>query len=424
MKAIINVTIYDYLAYHPSSYVIFDKQIVAVGSMKNFKTDQLEIIDGQGMLLLPGLINFHTHIYSTLVRGLAIDAEPKDFKGILEDLWWRFDRQLTLEDLFASAVRYGEASLRAGVTAVIDHNASGAIDGSLEALRKGIKETLGMKGLFCFETSDRFNVDHCIEENLRGIANGDGLFGLHASMTLSDETLSRVEKVLGETPIHIHVAESTMDEDKTLSKHHMSVVHRLGRYNLLNPGSLLAHCVHIDDEEAALMAQNKCYVAINPSSNMNNAVGSFKYEKFRSHNIGVLVGTDGLGVNIARAWQDLYYLGKNEMRDPSGISLDEIRHHIIQSYVYYGQVSGHKVGRIEADYDADMMLIDYKAPTPMNEANVFAHIFYGVYDNLRPRHLFIEGKKKIEHFLLLEGFSGPYEKTEALWEKVRREPWI
>lgn len=421
MKAIINVNVYDYSAYHPSSYVIFDEHIIEIGPMKKFKNQDLEIIDGKGKLLLPGLINFHTHIYATFIRGLVIGEEVDNFWDILNKIWWQFDQHLSLEDLYESAIRYGEASIKSGVTALIDHNASGEVKGSVDAIRRGIKDTLGMKAMFCFETSDRFNVADCLEENLHAIESGDGMFGLHASLSLSDESLGQVSKMLGDAPIHIHVVESKMDEEDALYKYRMSVVHRLGRFNLLNKASILAHCLYIDDEEAELIASNNCYVAINPSSNLNNAVGCFDYNRLRKYGVKLLIGTDGLGTNIAREWQNLYYIGKCSMKNPSAISLDDMKGHIVKSYEIYNELSGEQVGLIKADYTADFVLMDYKAPTTLSEKTIFSHVFYGVFDSFRPSHVFINGKKKLENYLLVEGCAGPYEKVEALWEKVRNK---
>ncbi len=420
MKALINVTVYDYSTYHPSSYVVFDKNIIEIGKMEDFNFEKAIIIDGDGMLLLPGLINFHTHIYSTLIRGLDMGARPETFMDVLTQIWWRFDQALTLDDLYISGLIYGQNSIKCGVTALIDHNASGAIKGSIKTLRNAVKETLGMKGLFCFETSDRFNVAGCIEENLTAIESGDGLFGLHASLSLSDKTMDRIEPVIGSVPIHVHVAESAMDEAHALETYGMSVVHRLGRFNLLNEASLLAHCVHVDEEEAELIGKSRCSVAINPTSNLNNAVGSFDYKLLRDNDIQLLVGTDGLGCNVAKEWQNLYYVGKNSMKAPAGIDLDDIKAYIIDSYEYFNNLSGERLGQLKKGYAADFMLVDYKSPTPIDEANIFAHVFYGVFDQLNPKYVYISGDEKLSNYKLTQEFEIDECEVNALWERVRK----
>ena len=206
MKAIINIKIYDYETYIENGYCIYGKEIIDVGDMANFPDFDGEIIDGQGKILLPGLINFHTHIYSTLVRGAAISYQPRTFKDILDQLWWKFDSKLDNTTTYHSAMVYGLESLKNGVTSLIDHHASGIdIMGSLESLKKAIVDKLGMRGIFCFETSDRFVITECIDENLAGLkyktSDARGMFGLHASLSLSTETLLKVSRIIGSTSI-------------------------------------------------------------------------------------------------------------------------------------------------------------------------------------------------------------------------------
>src|SRR5665648_103051 len=144
MKAIINVRLYDFVNYIDNGYIIFDKKIIEIGHMKDFNKT-IDRIDGCRKLIIPGLINFHTHIYSALFRGLNINASPTTFRGVLEDIWWKYDSKLRLEDIGLSAMIYGSESMKSGVTAIVDHNASGEISGSLDVLRNVIKNHFGIK---------------------------------------------------------------------------------------------------------------------------------------------------------------------------------------------------------------------------------------------------------------------------------------
>ncbi|MHA1222207.1 MAG: amidohydrolase family protein [Candidatus Heimdallarchaeaceae archaeon] len=430
MQAITDVRIYDFDSYIENGFCIFEEEIIKVGEMKDFSNFDGEIIDGKGKILLPGLINFHTHIYSTLVRGASIPFNPKSFRDILEQLWWKFDSKLDNETTFHSAMVYGLESLKNGVTSLIDHHASGIdILGSIKELKRAIVDKLGMRGIFCFETSDRFNVDECIEENLSALKysspDARGLFGLHASMSLSEETLEKVSKVIGDTPIHVHVAESKEDEDDSLQKYGTTVVERFEKYKLLNSKSILAHCVHIDEKEARIIGENGAYVALNPTSNLNNAVGSFNINIFRDYNIPILIGTDGLGANIAKEWTNLLYLGKANIHDPIGISLDEVRKYILNSYLYFGQMMGIKIGKIKEGYVADFVLVDYHNPTEIDETNAFGHVFYGILDNFRPSHVFVKGKALISNYQSIFNEEEVYENalkvSRSLWKRISEE---
>lgn len=417
LKAIVNVRIYDYIDYIDDGYLLFDKEIIEMGPMKNFK-QTCERIDGKGRLVIPGLINFHTHVYSALFRGLNLNASPVLFREILEDIWWRFDAALKLEDVGFSAGVYCKDSLQSGVTAIVDHHASGEISGSLAVLRNVIKGHFGMKALFCFETSDRFNLDLCISENVEAIEMGDGLFGLHAQMSLSESTLSACSPYAKGTPIHIHVAESKEDEANCIEKHGQRVVQRLDAHSLLTRHSILAHCVHIDEEEAEIIGKRGCVVALNPSSNMNNAVGYFNYDFFRNNSIDVVAGTDGLGSNIAKEWQNIFFNGKQFMNHPSGISPDEIRCHLVRSYELFNELANVKIGRFKTGYDADFLITDYIPPTEMNEDNAFAHVFFGAFDHLRPKDVFIKGELKIENYELTIKFDFNHDIPNQLWKRI------
>ena len=429
MKTIINAKIYDYDTFIENGYCIFDDKIIEIGQMDDFPGtgDSDEIIDGKNKLLIPGLINFHTHIYSTLVRGASIPFNPKSFRDILEQLWWKFDSKLDNETAFHSAMVYGLESLRSGVTSLIDHHASGLeILGSLSALKRAIVDTLGMRGVFCFETSDRFNVEECLEENLNGLkfnsSDAKGMFGLHASMSLSAETLEKVQKVLGDTPIHVHVAESKEDEEDSVSKYGISVIERYKKYNLLNPNSILAHCVHINDAEAEIIGKSGAYIALNPTSNMNNAVGTFNINLFKKHQIPLLIGTDGLGTNIAKEWTNLYYVGKAGLKDPVGIGLDEIRKYIVGSYEFFSKLMDVKIGKIQKGYEADLLLVDYHHPTPIDSSNAFGHLFFGLFDNFKPSWVFVKGKTLIRDYVSIfneaEIYSNAREAAIKLWQRL------
>jgi len=428
MKAIINVKIYDYETYVDNGFCIYGKEIIEVGPMEIFPDFDGEIIDGQGKILLPGLINFHTHIYSALVRGAAIlPFNPRSFRDILEQLWWKFDAKLDNTTTYHSAMVYGLESLKSGVTSLIDHHASGIeIIGSLESIKHAIVDKLGMRGIFCFETSDRFNITECIDENLSALkydsSDAKGMFGLHASLSLSDKTLEKVSKIIGNAPIHVHVAESNEDEEDSIDKYMMRVVERFKKHNILNKDSILAHCVHINGKEARIIKEYEAVIALNPTSNMNNAIGSFNINLFRENDIPIIIGNDGLGTNIAKEWTYFYFAGKAGIKDASGIGFDELLKYINGSYNYFGKRMGIQIGKIKEGYVADFVLIPYNNPTPMNNENAFGHVFYGIFENFRPSEVIVKGETLIEDYESIFNEETLYKNariaSKALWKRL------
>jgi len=399
MKAIKNVKIFDYEHFIENGYIVYSDIIEEVGRMEHY-TFEGQAIDGKGKLVIPGLVNGHTHIYSMLFRGLDLPYDPKSFKDILEQLWWKFDQKLGLEEIYASGVMYGIESLKNGVTTIIDHHASGVIPGSLETIKKSIVDQLNMRLLLAFETSDRYNVSECIAENKEFLDEKNefytGLFGMHASMSLSDETLSLIKENLGSHPIHVHVAESQMDEEDSLEKYGKPVVNRFDTFDLLNDQSILAHCIHMNEAEAEILRNKNVTIALNPSSNLNNNVGIFNWNLIKD--IHVIIGTDGLGSNIGQEIYLFNLLAKKSLDAPIGLSHEELIKVIENSYTLVNKLLGIKIGKIRQHYKADFLLIDYNNPTPMTQKNAFSHILYGIFNQMQPEKVIINGKEVFSNY--------------------------
>ena len=383
MKVITNVRIFDYQNYIENGYVVFDKQILEVGPMSKYQDKGVKPIDGQGQLLLPNFVCNHAHIYSIFARGLSLPFNPQNFLEILEQMWWKMDAKIDNNTTYYSGICAGKEFIENGVTTIIDHHASGTdISKSLSMLKKSLVNDLGVRAILCFETSDRYPVAKCIKENISFMNKNKsdhiaGLFGMHASMTLSEKTLSAVSKQLKDGPIHIHVAESKMDEEDSYQKYNMSIMERLDKHGLVNENSLIVHGVDISDKELDIVAKNKAYMVVNTTSNMNNAVGIPSIKNYLDHGIKVMVGNDGLSSNMATEYLNVLYTTHLYNGTPLALGLDQVLQMINNSYEYVSKMLGIKLGRIEKDYEADFMLVPYQPFTTMDKNNAFGHVFYG-----------------------------------------------
>ena len=138
--------------------VINDNLIEDIGTTEEMKVKYPvhEFIDAGKKIIMPGLINSHMHIYSSFARGMAVPGKPSEnFLEILNNLWWRLDKQLTLEDTKYSAYATYIECIKNGVTTVYDHHASpNAIEGSLFTISDVAKD-LGIRTCLCYEVSDR-----------------------------------------------------------------------------------------------------------------------------------------------------------------------------------------------------------------------------------------------------------------------------
>lgn len=434
MKIIKNVDLYDFNRLQKESYLVFDKTIKDVGKMSDFSSiqgkynsDKDDIFDAGGRMLVPGLAIMHTHIYSTFARGMILPFNAKDFKQVLEQLWWKMDAALDNDMNYYSALVSAMGYLKQGVTSVIDHHASGKdIIGSLTVLKKGVVDQVGLRGMFCFETSDRFDINRCLQENLDFYQTGKtgewgGHFGMHASMTLSDKTLEKIKSVIGDIPIHIHAAESILDQEDSQTKYGISVIERLDRFGLLNPDSLIVHGIYLNDRELELIKERGAWLVMNPSSNMNNGVGLADYARFKEAGVRCLIGNDGMSQSIANEWQALLFGMHHKYTDPCAFGMDDLLKIINNGYDYFNEVLGTRIGRLEQGYMSDFILLDESAPTPLTEINAMGHLFYGQAMSWRPSYVWSHGEMKLDNYQLKLPFNDIHVKSREQAEKLWRE---
>ena len=428
MKAIINARIYDYVQYIENGYVVFDEHIKEFGRMENFKDKGYEVIDAKGRLLLPNFVCNHAHIYSIFARGLSLPFNPHNFLEILEQMWWKLDAKITNKITFYSGIAASYEFLLNGVSTVIDHHASGEILGSLAQLKASVCDVAHMKGIFCFETSDRYNVNECVKENVSFFKDNpkNALFGMHASMTLSNDTLVLIKKELGNIPLHVHVAESKMDEEDSFKKYNTSIIERFDKYGLINKDSLIVHGVALSDKELDIIKDRGAYMVVNTTSNMNNAVGLPNVKKYLDHGIKVMVGNDGLNSNMASELMNVYYTSHLLNESPMKLNLGDVLEMIKNSYDYVSRKLDIKLGRVEKEFVSDFMLVNYSPFTKMDESNAFGHVFFGLYPSFKPCDVFVNGQYEVKNYEiqnkeLIQQFKLCKNFADELWHLVKEE---
>ena len=246
-----------------------------------------------------GLVCAHHHLYSTLARGMPPPPKtPTTFREILEQIWWRLDAALDLEMIEWSAKLGALEALETGTTGIVDHHESpNAIEGSLDVIAAACEE-VGVRVLPAYGVTDRHGADGArrgLEENRRFLeAGGNGLVGIHAAFTCSDETLESAAALADELGVgaHIHVAEGPEDADAP---------ERLD--GLTTADWLLAHCVHLPTDHGLAGT-----VLHNPRSNLNNAVGYADPARFSNP---VALGTDGIGGNALESFRLAYVMQRS-----------------------------------------------------------------------------------------------------------------
>lgn len=378
---------------------------------KNYPAE--EVHDVQGRLIMPGFINAHSHIYSAFARGYGPKGPTRNFLEILENLWWHLDKELTVEDSRYSAYATLSNSIQLGVTTLIDHHASPHhITGSLRAIAEAAGD-LGIRTSLCYETSDRDGREAAgegIQENAAFIreANADdsdmihGLFGLHASFTLSDETLDKCREAAEglDSGFHIHLAEGRDDEEDAVNNHGMRVAERLNKFGILGPKTLAVHCIHADDSELDLIKETGTMVVHNPESNMGNAVGTSPVVKMLKKGILVGLGTDAYTNDMLESLKVAKILQSHALEDPT-VGFGEALQLLFPNNRKL--LSGYfkkPLGIIEAGAYADIIVLDYDPLTPLNSNTQGGHILFGL-SGYQVRDTMINGRFVMKDRILL-----------------------
>ena len=380
--------------FYPDGGVVTDGgEIVAVGTTAELKAQypQAEFVDAKGGVIMPGLINAHTHIYSALARGLSIAGNnPTNFFEVLDGTWWAIDRHLDMEATKASAQALVIDSIKQGVTTIFDHHASFCeIPGSLMKIAE-VTQEYGMRACLCYEVSDRDGeeksiqsvqenkdfIDYC-EKNPSDMLKA--LFGGHALFTISDKTFDRmVAANNGRVGFHIHVSEGMNDVYDSLQNYGRRPVQRLQDHDILGSKTLLGHCIHVNTAEMDIIKATDTMCVNNPESNMGNAVGISPILQLCQKGILVGMGTDAY---------------TNDMLESLKVALCSQRHNACAPNVAWCEVTDMlfrnnakianrsfetPLGVLKPGAAADVIVMDYKPYTPFSDENIDGHMLFGM----------------------------------------------
>lgn len=371
--------------------------IKEIGSSKYLHTKHPETIaiDAGGQYVMPGSVVAHTHFYGAYARGMAIPgAPPKDFPQILDKLWWPLDKALDEESVRYSALVHLIDAIKHGATTLIDHHASpNFIDGSLDVIADAVEQA-GLRAVLCYEVTDRdgpAKAQAGIRENMRFIektrAAGGAVaatFGLHASLSLGEETLAACRDAApDDVGFHVHVAEHESDEYDSLQKYGLRVVDRLHKHNMLGENTIVAHGVHMDMREMQLIAETGTWLSHQPRSNMNNGVGVAQIESMLRLGIPVCLGNDGFSQTMWEEMKTAYLLHKAEHRDPRRMNgMDVVQMGVHNNAALAGRFFDAPLGVIEEGAAGDLIFVDYHPNTPMTTGNLPWHMIFGFNESM------------------------------------------
>ncbi|RAW45990.1 amidohydrolase [Halorubrum sp. 48-1-W] len=353
------------------------------GSVAEHVADASETLDATGGLVIPGLVNAHTHVSMTLLRGYA-DDKPLD-AWLREDIW-PAEAELTDDDIEVGAELGVLEMIRSGTTAFADmYFATDRVADVVD--RAGLRARLG-HGVVTVGKDEEAAVDD-VEESLSVAAELDGAadgrirtaFMPH-SLTTVDETYLRegMERANeAGIPVHLHANETREEVDPIVAERGERPLEYADDLGALGEGTFLAHCVHVDDAEIALLAGTGTAAVHCPASNMKLASGTAPVQRMREAGVTVALGTDGAASNndldLFDEMRDAAMVGKLATGDASAVPAEAVVEMATAGGADALDLPG---GRIAEGAAADLAVVDLDAPhlTPVHDP--VSHLAYAV----------------------------------------------
>ncbi len=381
--------------YEPGAVGITNDKIVAVGPeeklLKNYQAN--EIIDCQGKVLMPGLINAHTHVPMTLLRGLEDDSRL--------DVWL-LGYMMPVERAFVSPefVRLGTSLacvelIRSGVTCFAD----------MYYFEEDVAQVTAEAGLraVCSQTVMKFQTPDAdfYEESLAAARTFIERWkdhplivpsvAPHAPFTCTEEILRETAALAVEfdVPLHTHLAETSTEVENMRREQDMPVIPYVKKHDLFEAKVLAAHCVHIDDGEIHTLEHHHAGVAHNPSSNLKLASGFAPVAKMLERGVNVGIGTDGPASNndldMFEEIRLAAFIAKGASGDPTALPASQVMQmatRIGAKALFIDDITG----SLETGKRADLILIDvatlHNSPRFRRDSDgIYAQIVYAAKSN-------------------------------------------
>lgn len=384
-----------------SGILIDGRRIAAVGP--DLSPDNALEIDGKGMLAMPGLVNTHTHVAMTLFRSYADDVALMDW---LQNHIWPAEEKLDAEMVYwGSQLAFAEM-IRGGTTAFCDMYmfadaiARAAIDVGMRGnIARGIAGVAPNGESALAENVELFHQWHQEGNGLLRI-----MLGPHAPYTCPPAFLEKVVDVAAKEnmEIHIHLSETKGEVDTCREKHGLSPIALMEKLGVFDHPTLAAHCVHVDKDDIAILANKKVRVAHNPRSNLKLASGIAPVPEMLRQGVTVGLATDGASSNNKLdMFAELQYaalIHKGNELDPFAI---DAKTAVRLATEEGGKVLGYDdLGVLAEGYLADLILVDRSGLHWQPEYNTISQLAYAAH-SLDVDSVFINGKPLMRNKELL-----------------------
>ncbi|MDY6029642.1 MAG: amidohydrolase [Acidaminococcaceae bacterium] len=278
--------------------IIADGKITYAGDDITKIPADAEILDGQGMLATPGMVNTHGHVSMTLLRSYADDMQLMDW---LQNKIWPIEDKMRAEDIYWGAMLGIAEMLKSGTTCFADMYAF-MEDVAQACAETGIRANLcrGLIGVVP-DKDKKLAENNVLAANWQNYDNGRIRisYGPHAPYTCPPEYIERVLRAAADNncEIQIHLCETKIEVENCTKEHGMTPIELMHKLGLFELGTIAAHCVHLTDSDMEILAEKNVRVAHCPQSNLKLASGIADVNKMLAKGICIGLGTDGASSN-------------------------------------------------------------------------------------------------------------------------------
>jgi len=375
--------------FNPGVVVIEGAKIVEVGALSNGGTESLaekypdaQFVDASGCVVIPGLVNAHTHAAMTIFRGLADDLPLREW---LEQHIFPAEKKLTEEWVFWGTVLACAEMIASGTTTFCDmylfeHKVAEAVD------KTGMRAVVG-EVLYDFPSPHYGELENGFAFTKRFIEDWMGHERIkisvdpHAVYTCSPELLLRSFAISEhyDVPFVIHLAETEDEVQETMRRYGRTPVAHLAHLGVLSGRVIADHCVWLSEEDRATIAEKKVKVVHNPESNLKLASGIAPITDLLRRGVTVSLGTDGCASNndldMLSEMDTCAKIHKGVLRDPTVLPAKEV---LRMATVYGARTLGldDKIGKLEPGMLADIVILDFNKPHLTPCYDPISHIVY------------------------------------------------
>jgi len=364
----------------------------------DFKANR--VIDANNKLVMPGLVNSHTHIAMSLFRNYADDLP---FWSWLTEKIWPLEAKLTAEHVYWGSMLSVAEMIRSGITCFAD------MYFFMDETAKSVEES-GMRASLCRGLAGDEDGDQKLVETRAFFNNwhrkADGriniLAGPHAPYTCNPEYLRKVIELAKDinTGIHIHLSESKKEVEDSYSNYGKSPIKHVYDIGLFELPTIAAHCVHVSDEDIDILAENNVSVANNPGSNLKLGNGFAPVEKMLKRGVNVALGTDGSSsnnnLNMFEEINLAAIINKAVNYDTTSVpAITALKMATINGAKAVGLEN--EIGTIEAGKKADIIFIDLNKPHFYPRYNLVSSLAYSAQAS-DVETVIIDGKIVMENY--------------------------